>query len=50
MPDLYIVSGGLTEGDKILLEGVQKVKEDDKIVFDFKDPREAISDLQYKAE
>lgn len=50
MPDLYVVSGGLTEGDKILLEGVQKVKEDDVIKFDFKAPREAIADLQYKAE
>ena len=50
MPDLYIVSGGISEGDKILLEGVQKVKEDDKINFDFKAPREAIADLQYKAE
>ena len=50
MPDLYVVSGGITEGDKILLEGVQKVKDDDRIDFDFKDPKAAISDLQLKAE
>jgi len=50
MPDLYVVGSGLTEHDKILLEGVQKVKEDDKIKYEFTEPRLAISRLQLKAE
>jgi membrane fusion protein, multidrug efflux system len=31
MPNLYVVASGLSPNDKILLEGVQNVKEDDKI-------------------
>jgi membrane fusion protein (multidrug efflux system) len=50
MPDLYVVGSGLSERDKILLEGVQKVKDDDKIKYEFLNPREAISHLQLKAE
>ena len=33
IPDLYVIKSGLTENDKILLEGVQKVKENDKIKY-----------------
>jgi membrane fusion protein, multidrug efflux system len=50
MPDLYVVQSGLTAGDKILLEGVQKVKDDDKIRYDYQKPEEVISHLQLKAE
>jgi membrane fusion protein (multidrug efflux system) len=50
MPDLYIVGSGLAENDKILLEGVQKVKEDDKIKFEYVEPKEVISHLQLRAE
>jgi len=50
MPDLYVVSSGLAESDKILLEGVQKVKDDDKIKFDYRAPKEVISNLRLKAE
>ncbi|RZM26472.1 MAG: efflux RND transporter periplasmic adaptor subunit [Pedobacter sp.] len=50
MPDLYIVGSGLAENDKILLEGVQKVKESDKIKFEFIAPKKVISGLQLKAE
>lgn len=49
-PDLYVVGNGLSEGDKILLEGVQKVKEDDKITFKFQDPKTTINQLRLKAE
>ena len=31
MPDLFVVASGLSENDQILLEGVQKVKDNDKI-------------------
>lgn len=50
MPDLYVVSNGLDEHDKILLEGVQKVKDDDKIKYEYRAPKEVISQLRLKAE
>ncbi len=50
MPDLYIVSDGLAPDDKILLEGVQRVKDDDKIKFSFRNPQEVIDHLRLKAE
>lgn len=50
LPDLYIVGSGILAHDKILLEGVQKVKEDDKISFKFISPKEVMSHLQLKAE
>jgi membrane fusion protein (multidrug efflux system) len=46
MTDLYEVSGGLAEKDRILIEGVQKVKEGDKIEPVFKDPREVVASLK----
>ncbi|WP_456313178.1 efflux RND transporter periplasmic adaptor subunit [Pseudomonas shirazensis] len=50
IPDLYVVSSGLTENDKILLEGVQKVKENDKIKFEFLSPEKVLNHLRLKAE
>jgi membrane fusion protein, multidrug efflux system len=50
MPDLYVVKSGIGETDQILLEGVQKVKDDDKIEFVFEKPAEVISHLRLKAE
>jgi membrane fusion protein, multidrug efflux system len=50
MPDLYVVSGGLAENDKILFEGVQKVKEDDKIKSQYIAPREVIAKLKLYSE
>lgn len=50
MPDLYVVESGLSENDRILLEGVQKVKDDDKIASEFVAPREVIARLKLYAE
>ena len=50
MPDLYVLSSGLKDTDKILLEGVQKVRDDDKIKFKFQSPQVWISSLRLKAE
>ncbi|MGO4773671.1 efflux RND transporter periplasmic adaptor subunit [Flavobacterium sp. W22_SRS_FK3] len=50
IPDLYVVSSGLSENDKILLEGVQKVKEDDKINSEYIAPQKVINNLRLKAE
>ena len=50
MPDLYIVGSGIAEHDKILLEGVQKVKDDEKIKYEYQDPKGIIAGLRLKAE
>jgi membrane fusion protein (multidrug efflux system) len=50
IPDLYVVSSGLTANDKILLEGVQKVKENDKINYGYVAPQKVIYNLRLKAE
>jgi membrane fusion protein (multidrug efflux system) len=46
LPDIYMVSSGLAEGEKILLEGVQNVKDGDKIQYLFKDPKEVLAGIQ----
>lgn len=50
MPDVYVVEKGIAENDKILLEGVQKVKDNDRIEVDYQKPEEVISHLRLKAE
>lgn len=50
LPDLYVIDDGLEEGDRILLEGVQKVKDDDKITYEYQAPQEVIAHLRLKAE
>jgi membrane fusion protein (multidrug efflux system) len=49
MPDLYVVGSGLAESDKILLDGVQKVKDNDQIKYDTVPAKTVISSLQLKA-
>ena len=50
MPDLYVVKKGLSADDKILLEGIQKVKDDDKIKYDYQKPEVVLAHLKLKAE
>lgn len=50
MPDLYVVASGLSERDNILLEGVQNVKDNDKIESAFVAPRDVITRLKLYAE
>lgn len=50
LPDLYVVESGINKHDKILLDGIQKAKERDKISFKFENPAEVLSGLQLKAE
>lgn len=45
LPHLFVVTGGLKKGDKILLEGLRKVRDEQKISYDFVDPKKAISEL-----
>jgi membrane fusion protein (multidrug efflux system) len=50
LPDLYILDGGLNANDKILLEGLRIVKENDKISYDFHDPKVVLASLKIHAE
>lgn len=49
LPDIYVVVSGLTTSDKILLEGVQKVKDDQKVKVKFEDPKKVLSSLKLQA-
>lgn len=50
IPHLYEVKGGLKEKDKILLEGLRKVRDGDKIVPEYVEPATAMSQLELHAE
>jgi membrane fusion protein, multidrug efflux system len=50
LPDLYVIASGLSDGERILLEGVQKVKDEDKIAYEYQKPEEVIYRLRLKAE
>ena len=50
MPDLYAVGSGLSENDRFLLEGVQKVKDNDKIQPQLVAPKDAIANLKLYVE
>ncbi len=50
MPDLYIIKSGLAENDKILLEGIRKVTDGEKIEFEYEDPKSVISHLNVYVE
>ncbi len=50
MPDLYIISDGLEEKQKILLEGLRKVSNGEKITYEYEDPKKVIPKLKVKAE
>ncbi|GEP94260.1 hemolysin D [Chitinophaga cymbidii] len=50
MPDLYVVKEGLAENEKILLEGLRKVKNNDKIAFDYEEPKSIIAHLMLPTE
>ncbi|MBL7718804.1 MAG: efflux RND transporter periplasmic adaptor subunit [Flavipsychrobacter sp.] len=50
MPDLFVVKTGLAENDHILLEGIRKVKENDKINYEYQQPAKVISDLKVYVE
>jgi membrane fusion protein (multidrug efflux system) len=50
MPHLFAVKSGLEEGDKILLEGLRKVKSGDKIEWEFQTPDKVLASLELYAE
>lgn len=50
LPDLYVIQSGLKAEDKILLEGIRKVKNNEKIEYDFEDPKQVMSKLKVYVE
>ncbi len=50
LEDVFIVSEGLTEKDKIVLEGMRQAKSGEKAVYVFKKPEEAFKDMKLHAE
>lgn len=50
MPDLYVVNDELSTKDKVLLEGIQSVKDGEQIKTKFLDPKKTIATLRLKAE
>ena len=50
MPDLYVVKDGLNENEKILLEGIRKVKDNDKITYTFENPKTVLPKLKVYVE
>jgi membrane fusion protein (multidrug efflux system) len=46
LPHLYVIESGLSQTDKIIYEGIQNVKEDDKILTDFIPMKQVISQLK----
>jgi membrane fusion protein (multidrug efflux system) len=50
LEDVFIVSDGLTEKDKIVLEGMRLAKSGEKAVYVFKKPEEAFKDMKLHAE
>lgn len=50
LPHLFIISDGLSLNDKILLEGIRLVKENDKIHYKVEKPENVISHLELYAE
>lgn len=48
--DIFVVSEGLNEGEKIVLEGIRQVRDGDSIEFEFRTPDEVMSNLKFHAE
>jgi len=50
MPDLYAIKSGITANDRILLEGLRKVKDGDKVAYDYRAPQAVLANLKVTAE
>lgn len=46
LPHMYVVTDGLSTGDKILIDGLRKVKNDEKIKYEFVKPSEVFYELE----
>ncbi|MEJ1240975.1 efflux RND transporter periplasmic adaptor subunit [Chryseolinea sp. T2] len=50
MPDIYVVKDGLKADERILLEGLRKVANNDKIEYEYEEPQGVIAHLKVYAE
>lgn len=51
LPDLYILSSGITESDRIMLEGIRKVRDNEKIAeYKYEDPKTVLPRLKVYVE
>ena len=50
IPQLYVVDSGLTEKDKVLVEGLRKVRDGSQIEMNYQKPAEVIAKLEVPAE
>jgi membrane fusion protein (multidrug efflux system) len=50
MPDIYAITSGLAETDRILLEGLRKVRENDTIHYEYENPKKMLHHLRLHAE
>jgi membrane fusion protein (multidrug efflux system) len=50
LPHVFIVKSGLKEDDRVLLDGLRKVHNGQKIEIDFKQPEQVLSQLELHAE
>jgi membrane fusion protein (multidrug efflux system) len=50
LPHVYVVASGLDEHDKILLEGLRKVRDGVAIAVDYKEPSDVFAHLEVSAE
>ncbi len=50
LPDIYIIKDGLNENERIVLEGIRKVKDGDKITYEYEDPKAVLPKLKIYVE
>ena len=50
IPYLFIVTKGIAVTDRILLDGLRKVKDGQNIDIDYQDPKKVFSTLKVEAE
>ena len=50
LPHLFVVEKGLSENDKVLLEGIRMVRNGEKIHYEFEKPESVLSNLELYTE
>jgi membrane fusion protein (multidrug efflux system) len=50
MPDIYVIKDGLNPDERIMLEGIRKVKDNDKITYKYEDPKTVFPKLKVYVE
>jgi len=50
LDDIYLIRDGVTTNERIVLEGVQQVRDGDIVEYDYVTPEDALKQLKYHAE